>query len=207
MAPGRRSIFGFLLTALVFPLFSWSSSLLLLSTIISTAILFIMFHDLMDLYFAAYMLGLGLVVELFGVFFQVWSYPPQPELMGIPCWCAMMWLSAGILGRRLLFPLAGWIDGMLMHAKHVRGAYGPRTAHGSQPGGNLKKLKKRIEMKGIGSILNPRVPPRGDDSLGVQGLFELLDYVPENIVSSHQPGHGLDAHSIRDVAVVHACPQ
>ncbi len=110
----KRSLFGFLLTALVFPLFSWSYGLLLLTTTGSTAILFIMFHDLPDIYFAAYALGLGFVVELFGVSSGLWSYP-QPDFLGIPYWCATMWLSAGILGRRFLFPLAGWIDRMLMH--------------------------------------------------------------------------------------------
>jgi hypothetical protein len=127
----RRSLFGLLVTALVFPLFSWSYGLLLLTTIGSTAILFIMFHDLLDLYFAAYALGLGFVVELFGVSSGLWSYPPQPEFMGIPYWCATMWLSVGILGRRFLFPLAGWIDGMLMHAKPAPEAFNPKTDHGS----------------------------------------------------------------------------
>lgn len=130
----RRSIFGFLVTAVVFPLFSWSSRLLLLTTIGSTAILFIMFHDLIDLYFAAYALGLGFAVELFGVSSGLWSYPPQPEFLGIPYWCATMWISAGILGRRFLFPLAGWIDGMLVDVKQVQQAYSARAGHGSQPG-------------------------------------------------------------------------
>ena len=128
-----KSLFGFFVTALVFPLFSWSSHLLLLTTVGTTATLFIMFHDRMDLYFAAYALGLGCIVELFGVSTGLWSYP-HPDFMGIPYWCATMWLSAGILGRRFLFPLAGWIDGMLMHAKPIREAYNPGTAHGSQPG-------------------------------------------------------------------------
>jgi hypothetical protein len=127
----KRSLFGLLVTALVFPLFSRSSGLLLLTTIGSTAILFIMFHDLLDLYFAAYALGLGFVVELFGVSSGLWSYPPQPDFMGIPYWCATMWLSAGILGRRFLFPLAGWIDGMLMHAKPAPETSNPGTDHGS----------------------------------------------------------------------------
>ena len=127
----KRSLFGLLVTALAFsPLFSWSSGLLLLTSIGSTAILFIMFHDLLDLYIAAYALGLGFVVELFGVSSGLWSYP-QPDFMGIPCWFATMWLSAGILGRRLLFPLAGWIDGMLMHAKAAPEAFNPRKDHGS----------------------------------------------------------------------------
>ncbi|MGC8492424.1 MAG: hypothetical protein ACP5SH_11855 [Syntrophobacteraceae bacterium] len=131
----RRGIFGLLLTAALFPLFSWSPRLLLLATVGSTAILFTLFHDPMDLYCAAYFLGLGFVVEFFGVSHGLWRYPHQPEFLGIPYWCATMWISAGILGRRVLFPLADLLDDYMKHAKHVREAYGHEPTHGYKPGG------------------------------------------------------------------------
>lgn len=104
-----QGFFGLLLTAVAFSVFGKDASRLFLATLASTAILLIMFHDFYDLYYAAYALALGFVIELFGVSSGLWSYP-APDFLGIPYWFATMWLSVGILGRRFLIPAAQWIS-------------------------------------------------------------------------------------------------
>lgn len=105
---GAKAILGVLLTGVAFSLFAGNSLNLLLSTIISTSILILMFHEKHDLLYALYALVLGFVVEIFGVSTGLWSYP-TPDFLGIPFWFATMWVSVGILGRRFLVPLAEWI--------------------------------------------------------------------------------------------------
>ena len=104
----KKSVFGLLLTALAFSIFSKNSNTLFLATLLSTGVLFIMFHERFDFYYAAYALGLGFVMELFGVSSGLWAYP-EPDFLGIPYWFATMWISVGLLGRRFLIPLAEWI--------------------------------------------------------------------------------------------------
>lgn len=104
----KKSIFGLFITALAFSIFSKNSNTLFIATLLSTGVLFIMFHEQFDFYYAAYALGLGFVIELFGVSSGHWAYP-EPDFLGIPYWFATMWISVGILGRRFLIPLAEWI--------------------------------------------------------------------------------------------------
>lgn len=68
-----------------------------------------LFHTRQDLAHAAYTLALGFAVELLGVSTGEWSYP-DPDFFGIPFWFAPMWISVGLLGRRLLFPLVAALD-------------------------------------------------------------------------------------------------
>lgn len=68
-----------------------------------------LFHTRQDLAHAAYTLALGFAVELFGVSTGEWSYP-DPDFFGIPFWFAPMWISVGLLGHRLLFPLVAALD-------------------------------------------------------------------------------------------------
>lgn len=104
----KKSIFGLLITALAFSIFSKNSNILFMATLLSTGVLFIMFHERFDFYYGAYALALGFVIELFGVSSKLWAYP-EPDFLGIPYWFATMWISVGILGRRFLIPLAEWI--------------------------------------------------------------------------------------------------
>lgn len=104
-----KAFFGLLLTSASFSLFPGYSQMLLLSSLISTSVLFLMFHEKHDLLYALFALVLGFVVEIFGVSTGLWSYP-APDFMGIPYWFATMWVSAGLLGRRFLIPLAEWLS-------------------------------------------------------------------------------------------------
>jgi hypothetical protein len=103
-----KSIAGLAATSMVFSLFSYDSHVLLAATICSTVFLFVLFHTRMDVYYAAYALTLGFIVELFGVSTGLWSYP-APDVLGIPYWFATMWISVGLLGCRFLFPAADWL--------------------------------------------------------------------------------------------------
>lgn len=104
----KKSIFGLLLTALAFSIFSKDSNTLFMATLLSIGVLFIMFHERFDFYYGAYALALGFVIELFGISTGLWAYP-EPDFLGIPYWFATMWISVGVLGRRFLIPLAEWI--------------------------------------------------------------------------------------------------
>lgn len=113
----KKSVFGFLLTALVFSIFSKDSNTLFMATLLSTGVLFIMFHERFDFYYGAYALVLGFVIELFGVSSGLWAYP-EPDFLGIPYWFATMWISVGVLGRRFLIPLAELISKKLAKETH-----------------------------------------------------------------------------------------
>lgn len=76
---------------------------------VATAGVLFLFHSREDLAYAAYTLTLGFVVEFFGVSSGEWAYP-DPDFLGIPFWFAPMWISVGLLGRRLLFPLVAVLD-------------------------------------------------------------------------------------------------
>lgn len=100
-----KAITGLVATSLVFSVFTYSSKALFAATSGSTLLLLALFHSPSDLAFAAFALGLGFVVELFGVFTGLWWYP-APDFLGIPYWFATMWISVGLLGRRFAMPAA-----------------------------------------------------------------------------------------------------
>ena len=103
----KKSFLGVLVTSLAFSLFSSSASLLI-ATILSTLLLFALFHTRVDISYAACALVLGFIVEVFGVFTGLWSYP-APDFLGIPYWFATMWISVGLLGGRFLIPLGEYL--------------------------------------------------------------------------------------------------
>jgi hypothetical protein len=103
-----KSVFGFGITVLAFTLFSTNTTLLFISTLISTSLLCLFFHQVYDVYHAGYALLLGVIIEVFGVSTGLWWYP-EPDILGMPYWFMTMWLSVGWLGRRFLWPLAVWI--------------------------------------------------------------------------------------------------
>ena len=106
---GKRSVVGLFLTVLAFSAFAGNSARLFAATLVSTATLLGMFHEPFDLFYAAYALVIGFIVEFFGVSSGLWAYP-DPDFLGIPYWFATMWISVGILGRRFLIPLAERVD-------------------------------------------------------------------------------------------------
>src|SRR5258708_12231759 len=89
-------------------LFSFDSRALFIATTCSTTFLLFLFHSNLDLYYALGAVILGLVMELFGVFTGLWSYP-APDLVGLPYWFITMWISVGLLGRRFAIPAAEWV--------------------------------------------------------------------------------------------------
>ena len=105
-----QSLVGLLVTAVAFSLFSRTPSLFFPATMISTLVLFGLFHTRLDFYYAGCSLILGFIVELFGVSTGLWSYP-APDFLGIPYWFATMWINVGLLGYRFLIPLGEWLAG------------------------------------------------------------------------------------------------
>lgn len=105
---GKRAIIGLLATSMAFSLVPNNSRHLTYAAMGSTALLFILFHERFDIYFALSALLLGTVIEIFGVSTGQWSYP-QPDFGGLPFWYAAMWISVGLLGRRFMIPLANSI--------------------------------------------------------------------------------------------------
>jgi len=105
---GVKTVVGLLVTSASFSLFSFDSHALFFATACSTTLLFVLFHEKRDVHYALLALGMGFVVEMFGVSTGLWSYP-TPDFAGIPFWFATMWMSVGLLGRRFLFPTAEWI--------------------------------------------------------------------------------------------------
>jgi len=104
----KRAIAALVVTSLAFSVFSFDSRAIFLATTCSTIILFALFHERLDVYYALCGLGLGLTVELFGVSTGLWWYP-APDFLGIPYWFATMWISVGLLGRRFLIPISEWL--------------------------------------------------------------------------------------------------
>lgn len=109
----KKALLGLVLTGACFSLFSMNSSILFISTLLTTGVLFVMFHEWFDFYYAGYALILGFIIEIFGVSSGLWAYP-EPDFLGIPYWFATMWISVGILGRRFLIPLVEWLSGKLI---------------------------------------------------------------------------------------------
>jgi hypothetical protein len=101
----KKAILGLVATGISFSLFSKDSDALLISSVLSTCLLLLLFHKRYDFLYAACALVLGFIIELFGVSTGLWTYP-DPDFLGIPFWFATMWISVGLLGRRFLIPLA-----------------------------------------------------------------------------------------------------
>jgi hypothetical protein len=114
----RKGIAGVVVTSAAFSLFAFDSRALLLATLGSTALLLVLFHDRHDIYFALCALGLGFIVELFGVSTGMWRYP-APDFLGIPYWFATMWVSVGLLGRRFLIPVSEWLAGRIQGSARI----------------------------------------------------------------------------------------
>ncbi len=104
----RKAIAAVVITSAAFSLFSFDSRALFLATACSTIVLFVLFHEKLDVYYALCGLGLGFIIELFGVSTGLWWYP-APDFLGIPYWFATMWISVGLLGRRFLIPVSEWL--------------------------------------------------------------------------------------------------
>jgi len=104
-----KTFIGLLITSFCFSIFSSDSNLMTISSTISTFFLVFLFHDRYDFYYAGCALGLGFIIELFGVVSGNWSYP-EPDIFGIPFWFITMWISVGILGRRFLIPMSAWLN-------------------------------------------------------------------------------------------------
>jgi uncharacterized membrane protein YoaT (DUF817 family) len=104
-----KALIGLALTGVCFSVFGQNKNLLLISTILSTGVLLLLFHERYDLLYAMYALILGFVVEIFGVSTGQWTYP-DPDFLGIPCWFATMWISVGLLGRRFVIPFSEWLS-------------------------------------------------------------------------------------------------
>jgi hypothetical protein len=89
--------------ALPFATIADPAYLLLTSTAVLAAC-FVLFHQRMDLAYAAYMAVLGALIECVGVSTGQWHYPGQPD-GNIPLWFLTMWAGVGLLTRQLLLPL------------------------------------------------------------------------------------------------------
>lgn len=63
-----------------------------------------LYHETMDLAYAAYMVTMGALIEYVGVWTGQWSYPGHPP-GGVPSWFIPMWGGVGLFTRRLLLPL------------------------------------------------------------------------------------------------------
>jgi hypothetical protein len=77
--------------------------LLLASATVLSACL-VLFRERMDWAYAAYMAGLGALIEYVGVATGQWHYPNQPY-GGVPLWFITMWAGVGLFARRLILPL------------------------------------------------------------------------------------------------------
>jgi hypothetical protein len=108
----KKAIAAVVVTSLAFSVFSFDSRAIFLATACSTVMLFALFHEKLDVYYALCGLGLGFIVELFGVSTGLWWYP-APDFLGIPYWFATMWISVGLLGRRFLIPISEWLAARL----------------------------------------------------------------------------------------------
>ncbi len=106
-----QALLGLLGVSLAFGLFAgtgWLSP----AVFVAGGILVALFHTREDIWHGLFALVMGFVVEVFGVSTGQWSYP-APDMLGIPFWFAPMWVSVGILGRRLLFPLVNVLEKLI----------------------------------------------------------------------------------------------
>lgn len=99
---------GLLATVIAFSAFGGSEQALNIAVSASSAVLLALFHRAGDLAWGACAVALGLLVEWAGVTQGLWFYPGL-EPAAIPFWSGPMWLSVGLLGRRLVVPLAEWL--------------------------------------------------------------------------------------------------
>ena len=88
--------------ALPFALIADPWLLLAASGLVLAACLFL-FHEPMDVAYAAYMAALGALIEYVGVGTGQWHYPGQ-HLGGVPLWFLTMWAGVGLFTRRLILP-------------------------------------------------------------------------------------------------------
>jgi hypothetical protein len=103
-----RAFLGVVVTAAMFTVLGANSDHLLWGTLVSSALLLVLFHEAADVRQGLYAMALGFAIEYFGVSQGFWSYP-HPDILGMPYWFATMWFSIGILGRRFVQPLAQWL--------------------------------------------------------------------------------------------------
>jgi hypothetical protein len=104
----KKGVAGVVVTSTIFSLFAFDSRALFIASACSTVFLLALFHTKVDVCYALFALGLGFIMELFGVSGGFWKYP-APDFLGIPYWFATMWVSVGLLGRRFLIPGAEWL--------------------------------------------------------------------------------------------------
>jgi hypothetical protein len=88
--------------ALPFALIADPGLLLAASGLVLAACFFV-FHEPMDLAYAAYMAALGALIEYVGVGTGQWHYPGQ-HFGGVPMWFLTMWAGVGLFTRRLILP-------------------------------------------------------------------------------------------------------
>ncbi len=100
-----KAFVGLIMLSLCFAFFGKNSALMNYAMTFATLFLLIMFHERYDFYFVFTALGLGIVIENFGVHTGRWSYP-HPDFLQLPVWILIMWMAAGLLGRRFLIPLS-----------------------------------------------------------------------------------------------------
>src|SRR5262245_31323725 len=63
----RKAVAGLVVTSASFSLFSFDSHALFIATACSTTLLLVLFHDKRDVHYAVFALGMGFIVEMFGV--------------------------------------------------------------------------------------------------------------------------------------------
>jgi len=103
--PRGRALVALVATAAAFGSGLEDPTAMLLAGLGSTAVVLALYHERGDLSWAATALAVGTMVELAGVLGGAWHYP-RSHIFGIPLWFLPMWVTAGVLGRRILVPLA-----------------------------------------------------------------------------------------------------
>ncbi|MBV8507901.1 MAG: DUF2878 family protein [Alphaproteobacteria bacterium] len=117
--------------------------LLFLASATLLIVLFIIYHEPMDLAYAGYMVLVGQLVEHVGQSTGQWHYPGQPW-GGVPPWLLTLWAGFGLFTRRLILPLLPQ-----RAAARPGGACGPRrpisgwpvTQHPDHTGNGCKREK------------------------------------------------------------------
>jgi hypothetical protein len=80
------------------------SDLLFLASATLLVLLFVIYHEPMDLVYAGYMALVGQLVEHVGQSTGQWHYPGHPW-DGVPLWLLTLWAGFGLFTRRLIVPL------------------------------------------------------------------------------------------------------
>ncbi len=100
-----KAIGGLIMVSACFVILANNSALLNFALLGASAVLFLMFHEPYDIYFALTGFVMGTIVDTFGVHAGLWWFP-APDALGIPFWIPLMWVIAGLMGRRFLIPLS-----------------------------------------------------------------------------------------------------